>query len=429
MTRRAVVTGIGCITPVGNDPETAWRAVCRGESGVGPITRFDSTGFPTRIAAEVRDFELSRWIDPARIPTLSQAGRHIHFGLAAAAQAVADSGIDPTKLSDPTRFGVYLGSGEGAQNFGTFLGMLADATVPGTECDLTRFSKLGLERLNPEFEMYQEPNILASWVAGLFGAEGPNLNSLTACAASAQALGEGAEFIRRGVTDAMIVGGAHSMLHPFGLTGFCLLTTLSTRNDAPQAASRPFDGDRDGFVLGEGAAMLVLEEYEAAKRRGAKIYGEIRGYGASCDAYRVTDIPEDGNGFARAIQLSMKEAGLNPEDIGYVNAHGTSTAANDRTETCSLKRALGEQAYKTPMSSTKSMTGHLVAACGALESVFSLLAIRDGIAPPTINQDSPDPDCDLDYIPNKARELRLDKVMSNNAGFGGQNVSLILSRV
>jgi 3-oxoacyl-[acyl-carrier-protein] synthase II len=414
---------------VGNDPATTWNAVCRGDSGVGPITRFNPAGFPTRIAAEVRNFDLRNWIDPSRLPLIDRAGRHIHFGLAAAAQAMSDSGLETRHLSDPSRFGVYLGSGEGAQDFCALLGMVTDSADAAGQYDLKKFTLLGMERLHPEFELLQEPNILSAWIAGLFGAEGPNLNSLTACAASAQAIGEGVSLIRSGQADAMIVGGAHSMLHPFGLTGFCLLTTLSTRNDDPTAASRPFDGDRDGFVLGEGAAMLVIEEYELARKRGAKIYGEIRGYGASCDAYRVTDIPEDGNGFARAIQLSLKDAGINSDDIDYVNAHGTSTAANDRTETQSLKRALGESAYKTPMSSTKSMTGHLVAACGALESMFSLLAIRDGIAPPTINQETPDPDCDLDYIPNKAREVRMDTVMSNNAGFGGQNVSLILSRV
>ncbi len=429
MRRRAVVTGIGCVSPVGNDPATAWNAVCQGQSGVVPISQFDTSGFPSRIAAEVQNFSLARWLDQSQIDACQRTGRNVQFGEAAAIQAMTDSGLDYARLPDPTRFGVYLGAGEGVQDFELLMSMIAAARNQNGSFDLARFNEMSFQQLNPETEYNQEPNVLSSKIAGLFNAQGPSLNTLTACAASAQAIGEGTELIRNGTADIMMVGGSHSMIHPFGLTGFCLLGTLSTRNDDPTAASRPFDRERDGFVLGEGAAMLVLEEYSAARRRGAHIYGEIRGYGVACDAYRITDIPDDGNGLARAMEQSLRDAGLNATDIGYVNAHGTSTGANDRAETQALKRALGPHAHVVPISSTKSMTGHLVAACGALEAMLSLLALRDGTVPPTVNYEYPDPDCDLDYVPNTAREMSLNTVMSNNSGFGGQNVSLILSRV
>jgi 3-oxoacyl-[acyl-carrier-protein] synthase II len=429
MRRRAVVTGIGCVSPVGNDPAAAWGAVRDGKSGVVPITRFQAAGFPTQIAAEVNDFALANWLGHSQLGSFERTGRNVQFGIAAAIQAVSDAGVDYKQVIDPTRFGVYLGAGEGTQDFNLLMSLISQAFDKDRKFELTRFNELSLRALNAESEYNQEPNVLAAKIAGLFGAEGPNLNSLTACAASAQAIGEGAELIRDGSADLMIVGGSHSMIHPFGLTGFCLLGTLSTRNDDPTAASRPFDRERDGFVLGEGAAMLVLEDYESAKRRGARIYGEIRGYGVASDAYRITDIPADGNGLARAMEQSLRDAGLNANQISYVNAHGTSTGANDRAETQALKRALGSHALDVPISSTKSMTGHLVAACGALEAVLSLLALRDGTVPPTANYEYPDPDCDLDYVPNFARDIPLETVMSNNSGFGGQNVSLILSRV
>jgi len=429
MNRRAVVTGIGCVSPVGNDTCTSWEAVRNGTSGVARISRFDAAGFPTEIAAEVRNFDLSRWLDQDQRASLKQAGPNVQYGVVAAIQAVADAGLEYRRQTDPTRFGVYLGAGEGTQDFSLLMGLMAKATGEKREFDLRQFNELCLRELNADVEYNQEPNVLAAKIAGLFGAEGPNLNTLTACAASSQAIGEGAEFIRTGSADTMIVGGSHSMIHQFGLTGFSLLGTLSTRNTDPTAASRPFDRERDGFVLGEGAAMLILEEYTAARRRGAKIYGEILGYGLASDAYRITDLPADGNGLARAMENSLRDAGINASDIGYVNAHGTSTGANDRSETQALKRALGSHAQTVPISSSKSMTGHLVAACGALEAVLSLLALRDGTIPPTMNYEFPDPDCDLDYVPNHTREMHLDTVMSNNSGFGGQNVSLIFSRV
>ena len=429
MRRRVVVTGIGCVSPVGNDPVTAWKAVCDGSSGVTKISRFDVDGFPTRIAAEVRNFDLNAWLKLDQIKSFEHVGPNVQYGAAAAIQAVADAGLDYSRLADPTRFGVSLGAGEGRQDFETLMGFIARAVDAAGEFDLTRFNDLCLRHLKPEVEYNQEPNVLAAKIAGLFGAEGPNLNTLTACAASGQAIGEGAELIRTNLADVMIVGGSHSMIHPFGLTGFALLGTLSTRNADPTRASRPFDRERDGFVLGEGAAMLVLEEYSVARRRGARIYGEIVGYGVASDAYRITDIPNDGNGLARAMEMSLQDAGLNASEIGYVNAHGTSTGANDRAETHALKRAFGAHVLSVPVSSTKSMTGHLVAACGALEAVLSLLALSDGTVPPTVNYEFPDPECDLDYVPNHARDIRLDTVMSNNSGFGGQNDSLIMSRV
>lgn len=429
MRRRVVVTGIGCVSPLGNSIEQVWGAAREGVSGVSQISHFSSAGFPSQIAAEVRGFDLANWLDADQVRTFDRTGPNVKFGVAAAAQAVRDSGINVRELADPTRFGVYLGAGEGMQDFDLLMSMIAQATGDNNQFDLAEFSRLSLKALNAEQEHNQEPNVLAGKIAGLFGAEGPNLNTLTACAASAQAIGEGTDLIRNNKADIMIVGGSHSMIHPFGLTGFCLLGTLSTRNDDPTAASRPFDRERDGFVLGEGAAMLVLEEYESARRRGAQIYGEVRGYGVASDAYRITDIPADGNGLTRAMQKSLRDAGLNPDNISYVNAHGTSTGANDKAETQALKHALGTHAEAVPISSTKSMTGHLVAACGALEAVLSLLALRDGTAPPTMNYEHPDPECDLDYVPNASRDLKLDTVMSNNSGFGGQNVSLILSRV
>jgi len=283
--------------------------------------------------------------------------------------------------------------------------------------------------MNPRFELELEPNMPAAHLASLFNAQGPNLNCLTACAASSQALGEATEIIRRNDADIMLSGGAHSMIHPFGVTGFNLLTALSERNDSPETASRPFDLTRDGFVLGEGAGMLILEELEHARARGAKIYGEIRGYGSTADAYRITDIHPEGRGAIACIKMALKDAEVNPEDVGYVNAHGTSTKVNDQVETMAIKGGLGEEVSKTvPVSSIKSMLGHLIAAAGAVEAITCLLAIRDGVLPPTINYSTPDPKCDLDYIPNEARESKITTALSNSFGFGGQNVSLILSR-
>ncbi len=399
-----------------------WNSLKERVSGVGPINYFDATSLPTQFASQVKNFQLADYVpDPERF---QYSGRNIHFAIGAAVQAVKDAGLDEQNV-EPTRFGVYLGSGEGQQDFSTFMQMIAGAQKDG-DLDYAKFAELGYACLHPKRELEQEPNMAAAHLASLFNAQGPNLNCLTACAASSQALGEATELIRRGDAEVMLSGGAHSMIHHFGLTGFTLLTALSTRNDDPQAASRPFDRNRDGFVLGEGSGMLVLEELEHAKRRRAKIYGEIIGYGSSADSYRITDMHPEGRGAAACIQMALNDARVNPENVHYINAHGTSTEVNDRTETMAIKRVFGEQAYQTPVSSTKSMMGHLIAAAGAVEAMTCLMAIQDDVLPPTINYDTPDPNCDLDYIPNETRERKARVAVSNSFGFGGQNVTLVL---
>lgn len=414
---------MGCVTPVGNTVESMWQSLKEGRSGIDFITHFDASGFPTKFASEVKHFQLGDYIDnPERF---EHAGRNIRYAIGAAVQAVRDSGIEEGRF-DPARFGVYLGAGEGQQDFFLFMKLIAEAHKDGA-FDVAEFTRRGLEQLNPKFEMEQEPNMPAGHLASLFNAQGPNLNCLTACAASSQAIGEATEIIRQSEADIMLSGGAHSMIHPFGLTGFNLLTALSTLNDAPQKASRPFDKNRDGFVLGEGAGMLVLEELEHARRRGAPIYGEVVGYGSTADAYRITDIHPEGRGATGCINMAIADARLNPQDIGYINAHGTSTAVNDKVETMAIKRSLGEYAYQVPVSSTKSMMGHLIAAAGCAEAIVCLLAIRDGLLPPTTNYEEPDPDCDLDYVPNQPREQPVEHALSNSFGFGGQNVSLVFS--
>jgi 3-oxoacyl-[acyl-carrier-protein] synthase II len=424
MKRRVVVTGIGCITPVGNTVDAMWESLREARNGVGQITHFDASRFPTTFAGEVRGFDFDAIVDdPARF---SDAGRNIRFAIGAATQAVADSGIRDCQNLNPARFGVYLGAGEGQQDFMQFMTLISKSQQNG-EVDTRKFTQDFLESMNPQFELELEPNMPAAHLSSIFNAQGPNLNCLTACAASSQAIGEATEIIRRNDADVMLSGGAHSMIHPFGLTGFNLLTALSERNDSPQTASRPFDLNRDGFVLGEGAGMVILEDLEHAKARGAKIYGEILGYGSTADAYRITDIHPEGRGAISCIKMALKDAEINPEGIGYVNAHGTSTTVNDRVETMAIKGGLGEHAWKTPVSSIKSMMGHLIAAAGSVEAITCLLAIRDGVLPPTINYETPDPECDLDYIPNQARETRIKAALSNSFGFGGQNVALIIS--
>jgi 3-oxoacyl-[acyl-carrier-protein] synthase II len=303
--------------------------------------------------------------------------------------------------------------------------MMADSLDEQGQLDLVKFTRRGLETLNPLVELEQEPNMPPGHLAAMFDAQGPNANCLTACAASSQAVGEATEIIRRGEADVMLSGGTHSMIHPFGVTGFNLLTALSENNENPTGASRPFDRLRDGFVLGEGAAMVVLEELEYAKRRGAHIWGEIVGYGSTADAYRITDIHPEGRGAIGCMRAALADAGLNPEQINYVNAHGTSTSVNDRVETRACKEVFGSQAMQVPVSSTKSMMGHLIAAAGATELIVCLLAIRDKLLPPTINYENPDPDCDLDYVPNVAREANVRYALNNSFGFGGQNITLI----
>ena len=424
MRRRVVITGVGCVTPLGTSVPALWENLLAAKSAVGYTTLFDASSFPTKIAAEVRDWSIaSEGEDPAE---WEKRGRHTRFAAGAAKQAVGDSGILGTV--EPTKFGVYLGAGEGQQDFDSFSRMMVAALASG-ELDLAEFVRQGLDLLDPQLELEQEPNMPAGYLAAMFDAQGPNVNCLTACAASSQAIGEATEMIRRGETEVMLSGGAHSMIHPFGVTGFNLLTALSERNDEPQRASRPFDLHRDGFVLGEGAAMVVLEEYERARKRGANIYGEIIGYGTTADAFRITDTHPEGRGAITCLNMALRDAGKNPGEIDYINAHGTSTSVNDKVETLAIKAALGDAAYKTPVSSTKSMMGHLIAAAGATELIICLMALRDGKVPPTINYDTPDPDCDLDYIPNAARDHQCRTVLSNSFGFGGQNITLIAGKV
>lgn len=425
MRRRVVVTGVGAINPLGNSVEAVWSGLKESRSGVGWTTVFDASRFPTKISAEVRDWNYAAvGLDT---PIWNKRSRHTRFAAGAALQAIASSGILDSQL-DPTQFGVYLGAGEGNQDFHAFTRMVAAGIAEG-EFNCARFITRGLEIMDSVMEMQQEPNVPSSVLAAMFNAQGPNLNCLTACAASSQAVGEATEIIRRGEADAMLSGGAHSMIHPFGVTGFNLLTALSEKwNDTPTRASRPFDRLRDGFVLGEGAGMVVLEELERAKRRGAQIYGEILGYGTTADAYRITDIHPQGRGAIGCMRMAIQDAGLNPSDVHYVNAHGTSTTVNDKVETLACKAVFGERAREVPISSTKSMMGHLIAAAGATELIVCLMAIRDQVLPPTINYENPDPDCDLDYIPNEARPQRCEIALNNSFGFGGQNVTLAVGR-
>jgi 3-oxoacyl-[acyl-carrier-protein] synthase II len=424
--RRVVVTGMGLATPVGLDVESSWESLREGRGGVGPVTRFDAGSFATRIAAELKGFALSRdlGLDASR---WERHGRNTKIALAVAAQALKHSGLFDGKEIDRTRFGVYLGSGEGQADFPRFVDLVR-RSMKGGQVDTRRFTGQGIELLDPLLESEQEPGTPAGHLAAAFGARGPNLSCLTACSASAQAIGEATELIRDGTADVMLAGGVHSMVHPFGLTGFILLTAMSTRNDAPDHASRPFDRDRDGFVLGEGGGMLVLESLEHATARGAVIHGEVAGQASTADAFRLTDCHDQGRGAVASMQLALEDAGLNPEEVDYINAHGTSTKVNDSIETLALKLALGDHAFRLPVSSTKSMTGHLIAAGGAVEAIACLLAIRDGVVPPTVNLDQPDDDCDLDYVPHAARDLAINVAMSNSFGFGGQNTTLVLRR-
>lgn len=424
MRRRVVVTGFGCINPMGNDVETMWKGLKEGRSGVGHITLFDARQMPTKIAAEIKNWDVSQiGEDPGQ---WSFRGRHSKFAAGAARQAIDSSGILDGSLN-PERFGVYLGSGEGNQDFPSFTRMM-EAGLTSETLNVSRFIQAGLDTLSPRAELEQEPNVPAGLMAAMFNAQGPNLNCLTACAASSQAVGEATEIIRRGDADVMLSGGTHSMIHPMGVTGFNLLTALSTSNDEPTKASRPFDRLRDGFVLGEGAAMVVIEELEHARRRGATILGEILGYGSTADAYRITDIHPEGRGAIGCMRMAMRDAGLNAQDVHYVNAHGTSTSVNDRVETVACRQVFGELAPKVPVSSTKSMMGHLIAAAGVTELIVCLLAIRDNVLPPTINYENPDPACDLDYVPNVARETRCDVALNNSFGFGGQNITVAVGR-
>ncbi len=427
MRRRVVITGMGCITPLGHSVEALYRALLEGRSGVDEITLFNARRFPTKFAAQVKDFDIGKWVaDPE---PWSNSGANTRFALAAARQALADADLLDNQQVDRTRIGTYLGSGEGIQDFHHLVSLVAQSYQKEKRTvHAPTFERGGLQHFHPGREFEQELHTTPAHLADVYDLQGPNYNCLTACAASSQALGEAAALIRHGDADMMLSGGSHSMIHPLGLSGFNLLTALSTCNEAPQKASRPFDKNRDGFVLGEGAGMLVLEELEHARRRKAPIYAELTGYGSTADAFRVTDSHPDGRGAIACIRNAVKDSGLAPEAIGYVNAHGTSTQVNDRVESLSIKKVFGEASMTVAVSSSKSMLGHLIAAAGAVELIISVMTIRQGVLPPTINYEYPDPECDLDYVPNEAREKRVHNVLSNSFGFGGQNISLVVSR-
>jgi 3-oxoacyl-[acyl-carrier-protein] synthase II len=426
MRRRVVITGMGVVTPLGHTVADLYASQVEGRTAVGPLTRFDARTLPTTFASEVKGFELDRFIkNPGRF---AHCGVNTHFAIGATQQALADAGLLDEGRGDRGRMGVYLGSGEGAEDFPALINSVAVATGDSGKADPATFCAAILKELDGAREGEMEMHTTCGHLAHLFALDGPNYACQTACAASSQAIGEAAELIRAGDVDVVAAGGSHSMLHPIGITGFNRLTALSQRNDSPRTASRPFDLTRDGFVIGEGAGIVVLEELEHAKARGATIYAEVTGYGTTADAYRMTDPHPQGKGAIRAMADCLADAGLRPTDIGYINAHGTSTHANDSAETAAIKTVFGDYAYKVPVSSSKSMLGHLIAAAGVVELVISVMALRKGVLPPTINYETPDPECDLDYIPNVAREKRVDHVLSNSFGFGGQNIALTVSR-
>lgn len=423
---RVVITGMGWITPMGHDLETVWKRLLAGDSGIAATSLFDASTFPTRISAEVKGFELSEHV--ADLRKHPGVGRNTAFALAACQQAWRMAGLEVEKL-DLDRVGIYLGSGEGELDMEALTYSTLGAWQDGTsQLDFVKWAGLIQEKMQAMRELEQEPNMPLSHLALMTGARGPAMNCLTACAASTQAIGEATEILRRGDADVMIGGGAHSMIHPFGVTGFNRLTALSTANENPPRASRPFDANRGGFVLGEGAGMVILETLEHAQKRGAKILAEIVGYGSTADAFRITDQDPDGRGAVLAMTEALADAGLTAADIQYINAHGTGTKENDGNETSAIRQVFGERAKDVPVSSIKSMMGHLIAAAGAVEMITCVLAIRDNVLPPTMNLDTPDPDCDLDYVPNKARQAKVDVALSNSFGFGGQNDTIIVKR-
>ena len=408
--RRVVVTGLGIVSPVGNSVQLAWDNVLAGNSGIGPITNFDASDFSVRFGGEIRDFDVSGYI-PKK--DARRMGSFIHYGIAAACQAIEDSGIEITD-ANAARTGVAIGSGIGG--------------LHGIEVAYQSYIDGGPRKISPFFVPGNIINMIAGNLSIMFGVKGPNIAIATACTTSTHNIGVAARTIAYGDADTMIAGGAEMTTCPTGIGGFAAARALSTRNDDPQAASRPWDTDRDGFVLSDGAAILVLEEYEQARARGANIYAELIGFGMSGDAYHMTQPSEGGEGPAQCMDSALADAGLNHADVDYINAHGTSTPAGDVAETLAIKRSFGEQASKVAISSTKSMTGHLLGAAGGIEAVFTALALRDQVAPPTIHVDNPDPQCDLDYVPNTAREMKIDIALSNSFGFGGTNGTLVLRR-
>ncbi|RYZ74259.1 MAG: beta-ketoacyl-[acyl-carrier-protein] synthase II [Lysobacteraceae bacterium] len=409
--RRVVVTGMGMISPLGNDLSSSWDAIVNGRSGLGPITSFDASQFTTRIAGEIRDFDPSAYMSPKDVKKMDA---FIHYGIAASLMAMDDSGLEVAE-QNAERIGAIIGAGIGG--------------ILGIEEQTARYLEGGPRKISPFYIPSTIINMLPGQLSIMKGIKGPSFSAVSACATSNHSIGMAMRMIQYGDADVMFAGGAERGSSPTSVGGFCSMKAMSTRNDDPQAASRPWDRDRDGFVLGDGAGILVIEEYEHAKARGARIYCELAGFGASSDAYHMTAPSENGEGPARCMLAALKDAGLNPDQVEYLNAHGTSTPLGDLAETLAMKRALGDHAYKTMVSSTKSMTGHLLGAAGGVEAIFSVLAIDRGVIPPTINLENPGEGCDLDYVPNVAREQKIDVAMSNGFGFGGTNGTLVFRRI
>jgi len=410
LNRRVVVTGVGMVTPVGLDTETSWEGLIAGRSGIGPITQFDDKEIPTQIAGEVKGFDAAKYIEPKEIKKMD---RFIHLAIAAS-QLAMDSARLPITPGNAERVGVIAGAGIGG--------------LPAIERSYKAYMEKGYRRITPFFIPMSIINELAGHISMRFGAKGPNVSVVTACATGTHSIGDAYKIIQRGDADAMFAGGAESCICPLGVGGFNAMKALSTRNSEPGRASRPFDAERDGFVIGEGAGIVVLEELESARKRGGTILAEVIGYGLSGDAYHITSPAPNGEGAARCMNMAIKNAGISPADVGYINAHGTSTKYGDELETMAIKTVFGDHARKVPVSSTKSMIGHLLGAAGGVEAVISVLALVRGVLPPTINLENPDPECDLDYIPNTARKLSVEIAMSNSFGFGGTNATLIFRK-
>ncbi len=409
MSRRVVITGMGALTALGSELETFWSNLTAGKSGVSPIESFDVSEFPTRIAASIKDFNPEDYIEKREARRMD---RFVQFAVAASLLALKDANLSVEKDTDPERVGVYVGSGIGG--------------LATWEEQHKVLLEKGPKRVSPFFIPMMIANMASGQISMLTGAKGPNSTAVTACATGTHSIGDSFKLIQRGDADVMICGGAEATITPTGLAGFCALRAMSTRNDEPEKASRPFDAERDGFVMAEGSGILILESLDSALRRGARIYAEVIGYGMSGDAYHITD--PDPNGAARCMTQALKDAGISPEEVDYINAHGTSTPIGDKSETAAIKMAFGDHAYKLAVSSTKSMTGHLLGAAGGVEAVISGLTIRHGIIPPTINLDHPDPECDLDYVPNVARKADVRVAMSNSFGFGGHNATIVLRK-
>jgi len=410
--RRVVVTGLGLVSPVGNSVPAAWESICNGRSGVGPVTEFDVSQLATRIAGEIRDFDINEYLAPKEARRFD---RFVHYGLAAAHQAISEAGLlEGLENRDPERIGCAIGAGIGG--------------ISSIEENMMIYRDKGPRRVSPFYIPGSIVNMISGMLSIQCGFKGPNIAVVTACTTSTHNIGLAARMIQYGDADVMIAGGAEYATTPTALAGFISAKAMTTRNDDPAAASRPWDADRDGFVLSNGAGIMVVEELEHARARGANIIAELSGFGMSADAYHMTAPPADGEGAARCMKIALDDAGLAPEQIDYINAHGTSTPLGDRAESDAVKTVFGDHAYRLAVSSTKSMTGHLLGAAGGTEAVFSVLAIRDNIAPPTINLDTPGEGCDLDYVPHTAREMPIDAVMSNSFGFGGTNGTLVFTR-